>query len=227
MCLSNLKNNPTELASFTHQAALNPLISDELLIEICNGSQKFKISRICTNLVRLAKIKELLGSKSYTKLISVIAFPFGSIPQELKISEAQWASNQGADELDIVPNYLALVQGKTNIFAEEIAQICEIGLPVRSILDINLPREKLYLSIEASIDAGVYGVQIGNGFGLPISKEQIKEISQLGKGRAEIKAVGGIKTLVHAIELLEAGATELGTSFGIELIQQIEAESIN
>ena len=224
----NLKNNSSELATYIHQAALSPLLSDQLLNEICNACKNFNISKVCTNLIRLEKAKELLGPKCQTKLISVIAFPFGNIPQEFKKSEAEWSANHGAEELDVVPNFLALMQGKTNLFAEELAELCEIGLPVRSILDINnLPKEKLSLAIEASIDAGVSGIQIGNGFGVAITKEQVKRISQLVKGRSEIKAVGGIKTLPHAIELIEAGATQLGTSFGIELLQQIEGKHKN
>ena len=223
MDLSNLKNDPLQLASFIHQAALNPFLSDELLNQLCNGAKKLNISRICTNLIRLEKTKELLGSKSDTKLIAVIAFPFGNIPQEFKKSEAEWSVNQGADELDIVPNVLALIQGKTNIFAEELAQLCELGLPVRSIIDINnLPRDKLSIAIDASIDAGVSGVQIGNGFGPPVSKEQIQESYKLINGRTEIKAVGGIKTLSHAIELINSGASQLGTSYGIELLHQLK-----
>tara|TARA_Y100001968_G_C19453774_1_gene770684 strand:+ start:10988 stop:11674 length:687 start_codon:yes stop_codon:yes gene_type:complete len=223
---STLRIDLTEFAAFIHQAALTPSLSDELLNQICSGSQQFNIPRLCTDLIRLERAKELIGSKSQTKLITVIGFPFGNIPNKFKRSEAEWAINKGAEELEVVPNLLALCQGKINIFAEELAQLCEIGSPMRSILDINqIPREKLSLAIEASIDAGVSGIQVGNGFGPPISQEQIREVSLLVKDRSAIKAVGGIKTIQHAMTLIEAGATEIGTSFGIEMLQAIRAEN--
>ena len=226
MSLANLTNTFPDVASFIHQAALGQHLSDKLLNEVCNGCIKFNISGLCTSLVQLAKTKELLGQKNQTKLIAVVAFPFGNIPQEFKISEAEWAANQGAEELDIVPNFIALHQGKVNIFAEELAQLCELGLPVRSIIDINnLTKEKLYLAVEASLDAGVEGIQIGNGFGNPVSKEQVKEVSKLVNDRSKIKAVGGIKNISHAIELIEAGATHLGTSFGLDLLQKVQAKN--
>ncbi|WP_320664995.1 deoxyribose-phosphate aldolase [Prochlorococcus sp. MIT 1223] len=212
----------SELAQLIHQAALGPHLSEEALSQICNATKHFDFSGLCTNLIRLEKAKIFMGAKHQAKLIAVIAFPFGNIPGDLKKQEAEWAANQGANELDVVPNFFALQQGEANKFAEELAEICEIGLPVRAILDSNyLSKEKLSLAISASIDAGVSGVISGNGFGQPISKEIIKEMSKLVKGQCELKAVGGIKTLSHATEVLQAGATQIGTSFGMELMQEI------
>ena len=219
----DLKKNPHELATFIHQAVLNPHLTEESLTEICSASNLFKISRLCTDLLRLSTIKQLLGNKSQTKIIATIAFPFGNIPTTLKKKEAEFAASQGADELDVVPNFRALNQGEITLFAEELAEIAELNLPTRVVLDINnLPREKLSIAIDASIDAGVYGIQSSNGFGPSISNERIKEIALLVKNRCDIKAVGGIKTLSHAIDLIEAGATQIGTSYGITLLQEIK-----
>ena len=71
----------------------------------------------------------------------------------------------------------------------------------------------------ALIDAGAIGIQIGNGFGPSISKEQTNHVSKIVKNRCSIKTVGGIKTFDQAIELIEAGSTYIGTSFGFEITQ--------
>ena len=76
-------------------------------------------------------------------------------------------------------------------------------------------------AIEASIDAGVEGIQTSNGFSQNITNADIIQLKKLTKGRCSIKAVGGIKTLPHAIELIEAGANYIGTSFGRELMQEL------
>ena len=119
-----------------------------------------------------------------------------------------------------MPNFYALRQGKINVFAEELAQLCELDLPVRAILNLHgFSIEQISQAIDAALDAGVCGIQTGNGFRGPVSILEIKELSSLVKNRCKIKAVGGIKTLSHAIELIQAGAHQLGTSYGINLIQ--------
>ena len=228
MNIENSRYKLDEITGFIHQAALNPHLSEESLDQICKIANQFNFSGLCTNLLQLANAKKRLGVKSSTKLIAVIAFPFGDIPSILKKKEAEWAAIQGADELEVVPNFLALQNGEINIFAEELAELVEFGLPIRSILDMsNLSKEKLSTAIEASIDAGVTAIQSGNGFGAAISKEQIKELSLLTKGRCLVKGVGGIKTLPHAIELIDSGADQIGTSFGWELVQQIKKKAYN
>ena len=211
-----------DLAPLIHQAALDPHLSIETLYEVCDASRQFNFSGLCTDLTRLSKARKRLGSLGKTKLISVIAFTFGFIPTSHKKAEAEWAANQGAEELDLVPNFYALRQGEADEFASEIATICEIGLPVRVILDIaHLPEEQLSLAIDASIDAGASSLQSSNGFGPPATGSDISQLKQLIKGRCAIQAAGGLKSLNQAIELVEAGATTLGTSFGLKLMQDL------
>ena len=215
-----------DLGRFIHQAALYPHLNEEGLNRICDTAKHLNFSGLCTNLIRIPTARKRLGTSCQTKLIAVISFPFGEMPSSIKRRQAEWAINEGAEELDIVPNYFALSQNKTNIFAEEISEISDLGLPTRVILDIgNLQKEKLSLAVDASIEAGVVGIQTGNGFGPTISKEQIKALSSLVRDRCSIKATGGVKTHTHAIELIQAGANQLGTSFGLELIQGLKEEN--
>ena len=216
------KNDSSELEPLIHQAALDPHQSIESLNELCDASRHYNFSGFCTNLSRLVAARERLGTPNKTKLIAVIAFPFGFITSEQKQAEAEWAAEKGAEELDVVPNFLALTQGEAAIFAEELATICQTGLPVRVILDItNFSQDKLSLAVEASIDAGVHGIQIGNGFGRAVSASDVFRLSDMARGRCEIKAAGGIKTANQALELAKAGAKKLGTTFGPQLMQDL------
>ncbi len=215
-------NDLPELAPLIHQAALNPHLPIKIVDEICSACVHYNFSGFCTDLTRLSAARLKLGSPNQTKLIAVIAFPFGFIPHDLKQAQAEWAAEQGAEELDLVPNFLALSEGKSEIFAEEIARICEKGLPVRVILDmVNLSPNELSLAVEASIDAGVHGLQTGNGFGREVRVSDVQQLSILARGRCEVKAVGGIKTVDHAFKLIEAGAAKIGTSLGPELMQSL------
>ena len=219
---NSLKEEQADISSLIHQAALNPHMNREMLHKICDTAKQYCFAGVCTSLSHISIARERLGTKSTTKLISVIAFPFGFIPTANKIKEAEFAIEEGAEELDVVPNYLALREGKIEIFAEEINHICELGIPVRVIIDVNnlLASPNFSLAVNASIEAGAAGIQIGNGFGPAITNSQTKQIAEIIKNRCSIKAAGGIKTFDHARELAEAGSTFIGTSYGFEIMQE-------
>ena len=219
---SSVEEAHVNISNVIYQAVLNPHFDKEMIVQICDASKQNGFAGLCTSLSNLAIARERLGSKGITKLISVIAFPFGFIPSFNKQKEAEYAIEKGAEELDLVPNYFALKEGNIELFAEEINQISELGIPVRVIIDANtlLNSSKLSLAINASIDAGATGIQIGNGFGATASKDQTKKVSEIVKNRCSIKTVGGIKTLDQAIEMIEAGSTYIGTSFGFEISKE-------
>ena len=222
MSKNSLEQAHANISNVIYQAVLNPHFDKEMLFQICDASKQNSFAGLCTSLSNLSLARERLGSKSTTKLISVIAFPFGFIPTFNKLKEAEYAIEKGAEELDLVPNYFALKEGDIEIFAEEINQISELGIPVRVIIDahtlINL--STLSIAIDALIDAGAIGIQIGNGFGQSVSKDQTNHVSKIVKNRCSIKTVGGIKTFDQAIEIIEAGSTYIGTSFGFEITQE-------
>ena len=222
MSKNSLEEAHANISNVIYQAILNPHFNKETIVQVCDASKQNGFAGLCTSLANLTIARERLGSKSTTKLISVIAFPFGFIPTYNKRKEAEYAIENGAEELDLVPNYFALKEGNIELFAEEINQISELGIPVRVIIDANIliNSSKLSMAIDALIDAGAIGIQIGNGFGPSVSKDQTKHVSKLVKNRCSIKAVGGIKTFDQAIEIIEAGATYIGTSFGFEITQE-------
>ena len=222
MSKSSLEEAQENISNVIYQAVLNPHFDKEMIILACDASKQNGFAGLCTSLSYLSIARERLGSKSTTKLISIIAFPFGFIPSFNKQKEAEYAIEKGAEELDLVPNYFALKEGNIELFAEEINQICELGIPVRVVIDANIlsNTSKLSIAINALIDAGSIGIQIGNGFGPSISWDQTNHVSKIVKNRCSIKTVGGIKTLYQAIELIEAGSTYIGTSFGFEIIQE-------
>ena len=222
MSQNSLEKAHENISNVIYQAVLNPHFDKEMIVKACDASKQNSFAGLCTSLSNLPIARERLGSKSITKLISVIAFPFGFIPTFNKLKEAEYAIEKGAEELDLVPNYFALKEGNIELFAEEINQISELGIPVRVIIDSNILSNlsKLSIAIEALIDAGAIGIQVGNGFGPSVSKDQTNHVSKLVKNRCSIKTVGGIKTFDQAIEIIEAGSTYIGTSFGFEITQE-------
>ena len=213
----------SELAALIDQATLDPFLPKQLIKEICNASIHYRFRGVCSDLIKLKECKDHLRNHPEIKLIGVIAFPFGCIPMKHKKAEAEWAFENGANELELVPNFHALKEKKTDIFAEEIASICEIGLPVTTVLDTrNLSKEEISLAINSSLEAGTSTIQNCNGFGGSVQKQDIKMLSDLSKGRCAIKAVGAIKTFSQCIDVIEAGASRIGTSYGLEIMNSLK-----
>lgn len=194
------------------------------MLRCCDEARHFGFAGVCLASRWLPAARERLGPTGSRgpKLLSVVGFPFGAIPAEIKRAEAEWAAAAGADELDVVPDFGALADGDSRAFCNDLAPIVELGLPVKVILEVGRLRpEALELAVEASIDVGATMLKTGSGFGPGATTEQVKQLRQLARGRAAVKASGGINNLEQAIALVEAGASRLGTSRGVALIQAL------
>jgi deoxyribose-phosphate aldolase len=98
--------------------------------------------------------------------------------------------------------------------------------PVKVILEVGrLDAAALALLVEISIDAGVRFLKSGSGFGPPVTVDQVQTLRELARGRAAVKASGGIASLEQALDLVEAGASRLGTSRGVALMQALRNQA--
>jgi deoxyribose-phosphate aldolase len=150
----------------------------------------------------------------------VVGFPFGAVAAEIKRAEAEWAVEQGADELDLVPDFALLIDGELTALHDSIASVVELGLPVKLILEAGeLAPENLANLVEVALDAGVTYLKTGSGYGSPVEPALLRQLQQLAQAKAKLKASGGIRNLEQALALVEAGAERLGTSRGVELVR--------
>jgi deoxyribose-phosphate aldolase len=107
---------------------------------------------------------------------------------------------------------------------DDLAAITDLGLPVKVILEMGrLDPEALALLVEISIDAGARYLKTGSGFGPTVTAAQVAQLVGLARGRAAVKAAGGITDLEQALALVAAGAGRLGTSRGVALMQALRA----
>ena len=213
-----------DLAPLIDHALLDPHQGVEAVLRCCDEARHFGFAGVCLASRWLPAARERLGPSGGRgpKLVSVVGFPFGAIPADIKRAEAEWAAASGAEELDVVPDFGALADGDSRAFCNDLAPIVELGLPVKVILEVGrLTREALELAVEASIDVGATMLKTGSGFGPGATVEQVTHLRQLARGRAAVKASGGINNLEQAIALVEAGASRLGTSRGVALMQAL------
>ena len=212
-----------DLAPLIDHALLDPHHGSSAVRQCCEEARHFGFAGVCVASRWVAIAREHLpleGKGASPQLIAVVGFPFGAVPAAVKLAEAVAAAEAGADELDVVPDFGALADRQSTPIHEELAAICELGVPVKVILEVGrLDPDALALLVEISIDAGARFLKSGSGFGPAVTVEHIEQLRHLARGRAAIKASGGIANLEQALALVEAGATRLGTSRGVALAQ--------
>ena len=211
-----------DLAPLIDHALLDPHRGREALLACCDEARHFGFAGVCVASRWVATARERLPPGERVRLVSVVGFPFGAVPAAVKRAEAEAAAAAGADELDVVPDFGALADGDTTALLADLAPIVEVGVPVKVILEMGrLDPAALALLVEVSLDAGAQYLKTGSGFGPPVSGAQVRQLMALARGRAGVKASGGIASVELAIELVEAGAVRLGTSRGVALMQAL------
>ena len=218
-----------DLAPLIDHALLDPHQGLAAIERCCDEARHFGFAGVCVASRWVSRARERLplqgsGKGSQPLLISVVGFPFGAVPAAVKRAEAEQAAEAGADELDVVPDFGALADGDSGAVLNDLEAICALGLPVKVILEVGrLSPEALELLVEISIDAGARFLKTGSGFGPAVTVEQVTQLRSLARGRAAVKAAGGIAELEQAIALVEAGASRLGTSRGVSLMQDLRS----
>jgi deoxyribose-phosphate aldolase len=220
-----VNSDQPDLATLIEHAQLDPHQGHGAILRCCDEARHFGFAGVCVasrwvSLAREQLPRQSAGRSPVPRLVSVIGFPFGAVPSAVKMAEAEAAAAAGADELDVVPDFGALADGDTNSVLQDLAAICELSLPVKVIVEAGrLEASLLSLLVEVSIDAGARFLKSGSGFGPAVTPAAVAQLRELAKGRAGVKASGGIADLDQAVALVEAGAIRLGTSRGVSLVQ--------
>lgn len=222
----NDPNLDLDIASYIERAVLSPFATPEAVELACDEAVQYDFPAVCVYPSAVRQAADLLYQKR-PKVCTVIGFPTGATTPATKRFEAQEAAEQGATELDVMINLGWLKAGNTEAIYREIAAICEeTGQTVKAILETSAltPTEKR-LAAEICMDAGAAYLKTSTGWLGGATVEDVSLLKSITKGRIGIKAAGGIRTLDRAIALLQAGATRLGTSYGVDLVRQQRGDS--
>ncbi|MBD2741068.1 deoxyribose-phosphate aldolase [Coleofasciculus sp. FACHB-1120] len=209
-----------DIAPFIDHALLNPTATPEQVKQWCEEADRFQFAAVCVYPAYVRQATELLKGKQ-PKVCTVIGFPSGATTSAVKLYEAQEAVENGAVELDVVINQGWLKIGKTEDVHREIAEICETGQTVKAILETTrLTDAEKRLAAEICMDAGVAFLKTSTGFFGGATVADIQLLKEVAREQVGIKASGGIRTPEQALELIMAGATRLGTSYGPDLLRE-------
>ena len=188
---------------------------------LCKEAIQYKFASVCINPVYVSYAKSFLKDEN-PKVCSVVGFPLGADSEEMKYAEARFLIFQGVDELDMVMNIAFLKERKLDLVKNEIKKVVEAadGNCVKVIIETSLlNQDEKDLACSIVMESGADFVKTSTGFSSSgATLEDVRLIKKLVGDRVGIKASGGIKTKNEALKLIEAGATRIGTSRGVEII---------
>ncbi len=158
------------------------------------------------------------------KVASFVDFPYGTMTSPGKAYETGQLVQDGAEEVDLMPNVGFLLSGMEREYAEDIAEVVKAAgkIPVKIMLELpllNAPQKQRAVTL--SVDAGVSYLKNASGGAVGVATpEQIAFLRRLAPPRVRVKASGGIKTVQQVTELVEAGADLVGTSAGAQIMEE-------
>lgn len=215
------------IARLIDHTLLRPDATVREIEALCSEAVQFGFHSVCVHPFFVPLSKGIL-SGSGVKVTSVIGFPFGMTLTQVKVYEALETAAKGCDELDIVMN---IGMAKSGAWAEVEKDLSDVISATRGIVH-KVIIETCYLSGEekrkaSEIAAGAEAefIKTSTGFGTGgATVEDVRLIREVVGVRCGIKASGGIKTVFQVRELIEAGATRIGTSAGVEIVTSNKSE---
>ena len=215
-----------DIASYIEHTNLNPTLTIKDIDQLVDEAKQFHFLGVCVPPFWVKRAKREIANDKVL-LVTVAGFPFGYSMTETKLDEIKRAIDNGADELDVVWNISSFKTGIpwTKI---EIAKCGKLVHDHQKILKVII--ETAYLSDEEIVsackmcaDAGVDFVKTSTGFADSGAKEEHIELMKASlPSSVGIKASGGIKTLDQMMRMIDAGATRIGTSSGIKILQSTQ-----
>ena len=216
-----MPNIEYELNKKIHAIIINPYLTWEDFCTNLDLIKKYNINNISTSLNYLTDFKNRLSN--YSANINVlISYPLADLPASFIQELVCFAKDKGASGIEYVPNFINLSKRNLETFASEIEQVKLSGLPVSIIINKSkLQEEVFYIAIEICLELGIKSFQFGDGFGSPITSNDVAEILKITGSQNQIKVVGGIKKLKQVIDLFDNGISCVGTSNFCEIFQEV------
>lgn len=218
------------MAAIIDHTLLRPEATQADLRRLCAEAREYGFGAVCVNpcYVRLAA-RELEGTA--VKICAVVGFPLGASVTEVKVLESKYAALDGADEVDIVLNIGALVEGDVKFVTGELERVIEAARDVRNSTTVKiiletgyLTKQQMILGCWAATGEGTCAdyVKTSTGFGpTGATVEDVRFLRQTVGDQFGVKAAGGIRDLKTALAMVEAGADRLGTSAGVQIMREM------
>lgn len=213
-----------DIAQYIEHTLLKQNATKQELLRVFDEAKQYKFKGVCINPQNVCLAKEYLKG-SGVKIVTVVGFPLGSTTTETKAFEAKQAIENGADEIDMVISVQALKDKDYAYIKKDISTVkesCQNHI-LKVIIETDLlEKDEIIKACELINEAGADFAKTSTGFvknGVGAKVEDIELMHKtLQNTKVKIKASGGIKDREKALALINAGASRLGTSSGVNLI---------
>lgn len=224
------------VAAMIDHTALKPETREADIRKLCDEARHYQFASVCVNPTWVALAAEVLAG-SGVKVCTVIGFPLGATLTVVKGYETQAAIAAGADEVDMVINVGWLKGGNTKGVQHDIAAVVDAAktaqtsrstpVLVKVIIEtVLLNDEEKRTACTLAKAAGADFVKTSTGFsGGGATVADIALIRATVGDEMGVKASGGVRTAADALALIAAGATRLGASAGVQIIQGLREEA--
>ncbi|MBZ5496626.1 MAG: deoxyribose-phosphate aldolase [Acidobacteriia bacterium] len=212
------------LAKTIDHTLLKPDATPDQIAQLCFEARKYGFASVCINPAWVKLCAQLLQG-SPVKVCTVIGFPLGATAPEVKAFECQNALEHGATEIDMVINIGALKAGDLELVAKDIRGVVAAaharGAIVKVIIEaVLLNDEEKTIACLLSKEAGADFVKTSTGFaGGGATVHDVALMRRVVGPEMGVKAAGGVRTYADAESMIKAGATRIGASAGVKIIQ--------
>ena len=223
---------PDAVARLIDHTLLKPEATPADVDRLCDEAAAAGFYAVCVNPVYVAHAARRLGA-SPVVVCSVVGFPLGAHRPEVKALEARRAIEDGAGEIDMVIHVGALRAGRTDAVREDIAAVveaCRRGAARCKVILENalLDAALINAGCAAAVEAGADFVKTSTGFGPGGARvEDVALMARAVRGTGlGVKAAGGIRTYAQVQEMVAAGATRVGTSAGLGILEEARGAAL-
>jgi len=214
-----------ELNKYIDHTKLGANVSKTQIDQLIEEAKKYNFKSVCVNPIWVKYAKEQLKGTDVL-VCTVIGFPHGTHTAIVKTQETLDAVINGADEIDMVINVSALKSGDYETILDEIRGVVVSAgdLVVKVIIETcYLTNEEIVKACELSVEAGAAFVKTSTGFGTAgATVEHVTLMKKTVKDEALVKASGGVRTYEDAVKMINAGASRIGTSNGVDIVLKKE-----
>lgn len=216
------------IARLIDHTLLRPEAVHADIVELCRQALENNFASVCLNPYWVPfAASQLAGTE--VKVCTVVGFPFGANSTETKVAETEDALRAGAQEIDVVLNIGALRDGEEETVEEEIGLVAAVCHRAGAILKVIL--ETALLSDEQKTtactlakNAGADFVKTSTGFGPSgATAHDVALMRRAVGGEIGVKASGGIRSLDDLLSMLDAGATRIGATASVKIVQEARA----
>jgi deoxyribose-phosphate aldolase len=223
---STLGVAPTDgqLSHMIDHTILKPEATQDQIAQLCFEARKHGFASVCVNPTNVKLCASLLQGTD-VDICTVVGFPLGATPTDVKVFETQQAVREGATEVDMVMNVGALKSRDYELVRDDIAAIaraCHAGNAILKVIieAALLTDEEKVIACQLSKVAGADYVKTSTGFGPGgATVEDVALMRRVVGPSIGVKAAGGIKTFEDAQRMIAAGASRLGASASVKIVQ--------